>query len=217
MMRKLLAAAATTTWRASTLGMKTGDALSRYGMYKAIEAEPRTRITAGPVLSISHSNDLCKRLGASAQDIVEANYPEQKINQLGFAADSFAAVCSDQVFEHIECTPTEAVEEVWRVLKPGGLAIHTTCFLTPYHGSPDYSDIRNGDFWRFTPSGLARLHTRYSEVIVADGWGHPIEALVGFLGLTHMRVPEARWHPLNRLARLNRKSYASLVWVVARK
>jgi hypothetical protein len=78
-------------------------------------------------------------------------------------------------------------------------------------------DLNNGDFWRFTPSGLARLHKDYSEVFVADGWGNPLMPLVGLLGLTHMSVPEARWHPFNMLARANRTSYAFVVWVVARK
>ena len=217
MIRQLVSAIATSAWRVSTLGMTTGDTLSRFGMYAAIDAEPRARIAQGPVLSVSHSTALCKRLGSPGLEIVEANYPEQKINELRFPANTFSAVVSDQVFEHIECTPSEAVAEVYRVLKPGGLAIHTTCFMLPYHGSPNMDDVNNGDYWRFTPSGLARLHKGYGEVIMADGWGHPMLPLVGALGLTWMKVPVARWHPLNRLARMNRKSYASLVWVIARK
>ena len=104
-------------------------------------------------------------------------------------------------------------------MKPGGLAIHTTCFFTPYHGAGDFdfNDTANGDFWRFTQSGLGRLHKDYSEVIVADGWGNPLMPLLGGLGLVHMPVPDARWHPFNKLARMNRRSYAFVVWVVARK
>lgn len=210
-------AMARSTWQASTAGMTVGDHLSRYAMYKAIEAEPRARIGEGPVLSISHSLDLAHRLSTPGIEFVEANYPHQKINELSFNDNTFSAVVSDQVLEHVECTPTEAINEVWRVLKPGGLSIHTTCFLIPYHGSDAIDDLDNGDFWRFTPSGLARLHKRYSRIIAADGTGHPLESVFGFLGLTWMKVPEARWHPLHKLAMLNRKSYASTVWIIAQK
>jgi SAM-dependent methyltransferase len=197
--------------------MKTGDHVVRYSMYKALEAEPRCRILKGPVLSISHSTLLCKRLSTPGLEIIEANYPQHKINELRFPDNTFEAVVSDQVLEHIECSPVDAVREVHRVLRPGGLAIHTTCFLTPYHGSGRLDDTINGDFWRFTPSGLARLHKDYGELIVAEGWGNALMPLLGGLGLIHMPVPEAHWHPLNKLARMNRNSYAYVVWVVARK
>lgn len=217
MVRSALMAVARSAWKASSAGVTVGDALSRYAMYKAIEAEPGARIAEGPVLSISHSLNLARRLSAPGVDFVEANYPNQKINALQFDDNTFSAVVSDQVLEHVECTPTDAIDEVWRVLKPGGLSIHTTCFLIPYHGADRIDDLENGDFWRFTPSGLARLHKRYSEVIAANGAGHPLEPLFGYLGLGWMKVPEARWHPLNRLAMMNRRSYASTVWVIARK
>jgi SAM-dependent methyltransferase len=201
----------------SSIGLPKGDHIVRYSMYKALEAEPRAQITTGPVLSISHSTDLCRRLSAPGVDIIEANYPDQAINALNFPDDTFTAVISDQVLEHIECDPCAAAAEVHRVLKHGGLAIHTTCFVTPYHGSDQFDNLEHGDFWRFTPSGLARLHKKYSEIVVADGWGHPLMPILGGLGVLRMPVPDVAWHPLNWLARMNRKSYAFVVWVVARK
>jgi SAM-dependent methyltransferase len=186
-------------------------------MYVRLKAALKPGDLGEKVLSISHSKKLCHVLSADEARVVEANYPEERINRLSFASNTFSAVVSDQVLEHIECAPTEAVDEVKRVLRPGGLAIHTTCFLTPYHGSRDFSDLSNGDFWRFTPSGLARLHKDYSEILVADGWGNALMPVIGALGLTRMPVPEASWHPLNWLARANRPSYAFVVWVIARK
>lgn len=217
MIRSIISRASRSAWQLSTIGMQTRDTLVRYSMYKALEADPRCQISVGPVLSISHSTDLASRLSSKKLEIVEANYPDHKINDLRFPDNTFGAVVSDQVFEHVECSPVEAVGEVHRVLKPGGLAIHTTCFLTPYHGSGTPNDIINGDFWRFTPSGLERLHKDYREVIVADGWGNTLMPLLSGLGLIRMPIPEAPWHPLNKLARINRKSYAFVVWVVARK
>lgn len=217
MLRGLVSAGARGLWQASCLGLTKGAPLVRYAMYKQLQALFKNHSLGDNVLSVSHSTLLCELLGADKSKVVEANYPEQRINQLSFPDNTFSAVVSDQVFEHIECTPPQAVAEVWRVLRPGGLAVHTTCFMTPYHGSQDYSDISNGDYWRYTASGLARLHKDYSRVIEAAGWGNAMMPLVGGLGLNRMRVPEAHWHPLNKFALANRPSYAFVVWVVAQK
>ena len=45
---------------------------------------------------------------------------------------------------------------------------------------------------------------RANGLVVADGWGNTLMPLIGGLGLTRMPVPEAHWHPLNRIARMNR-------------
>jgi SAM-dependent methyltransferase len=217
MIRSILSCTAQAVWKASCIGCPPGETLDRYSMYRNLRCEFDGRDLGERVLSISHSKKLCEILGARERVIVEANYPEQSLHDLHFPSQSFTAVVSDQVFEHIACTPDDAVNEVYRVLEPGGLAVHTTCFLIPYHGANDHMDLVNGDFWRFTPSGLRRLHKRYSEVITANGWGHPLMPLLGGLGLLKMPVPETSWHPLNRLARLDRKSYAYTVWVVAKK
>jgi SAM-dependent methyltransferase len=186
-------------------------------MYKRIVDQTRGLNLGSEVLSISHSRLLCSRLGVLDRYIREANYPDVSLQDTRLPSNSCSAVVSDQVLEHISCLPNEAVAEVLRVLRPGGIAIHTTCFLTPYHGSVDFSDQSNGDYWRFTPSGLARLHKDYSRVIAADGWGNPFMSIVTAFGLGHVAVPELRWHPINMLARLDRRSYAFVVWVIAQK
>ena len=216
-MRALLGLTARWAWTAACFGLPKGAHITRYSMYKKLQTQVQSQDLGDRILSISHSNGLCRLLGANPNSIVEANYPEAPINHLPFQTESFSAVVSDQVLEHVECTPTEAVEEVWRVLLPGGIAIHTTCFLVPYHGSQDFSSISDGDFWRFTPSGLSRLHSKYSKVLAADGWGNAFMPVMGALGLTRMPIPDVSWHPLNWLARANRPSYAFSVWVVARK
>jgi SAM-dependent methyltransferase len=186
-------------------------------MYKKLGEQFAGHDLGDRVLSISHSRKLCTRLGAQESAILDANYPEHSLADLRFAANSFSAVVSDQVLEHIACPPEQAVAEVFRVLRPGGFAVHTTAFMMGYHGAADFSDLDNGDFWRFSPSGLMRLHARYAEVIAADGWGNVLIPLLGGLGLLWAPVPEASWHPFNKLARLNRPSYAWVVWIIARK
>jgi SAM-dependent methyltransferase len=141
--------------------------------------------------------------------VTEANYPDVNILNLPYPDESFDFVLSDQVYEHIEGNPQQATDECLRVLRPGGIMVHTTCFTVPYHGP--------GDYWRYTPEGLAYLCRNASRVIEASGWGNPFVPLVTFLGLTRSPVPTSRWHPMNRLATYRRHSYDFMVWVVAQK
>lgn len=198
-------------------GVKRGPMFQRYGMYLLLQEQCRGLDFGSEVLTISWSNGLGKLLGIDPAVMRPANYPEVSIHRTGLPDNSVSAVLSDQVFEHMSCLPSEAVAETYRILKPGGIAVHTTCFMTPYHGSQDFDDENDGDYWRYTASGLRRLHRGYSRVIAADTWGNPLVPVVTGLGLGFTGVPEAKWHPLNWLARLNRRSYGSMVWVVAQK
>ena len=114
------------------------DTVVRYTMYRRIEQVMAGRVFDGPVLSVSHSQHLCRLLGARDEQITNTAYPDSNLCQLPFADGQFAAVASDQVLEHIECSPQKAVDECYRVLRPGGVMAHTTCFMTPFHGDPRY-------------------------------------------------------------------------------
>ena len=61
----------------------------------------------------------------------------------------FDLIISHDVFEHI-AKPWDAGKEITRLLKPGGITVHTTLFSWRYHPCPI-------DYWRFTPEGLAAL------------------------------------------------------------
>ena len=101
-------------------------------------------IRGGRVLSISHSAKLCDILGLQPTEVVEANYPDYNMISLDFPNESFDFVVSDQVLEHVEGNPQQAIDECWRVLRPGGIVVHTTCFINPIHDEPN-------DYWHFTP------------------------------------------------------------------
>lgn len=204
-------------WSLSIAGCKQGDHIVRYEMYNRIQETARALDVSGKVLSISNSGHLCRLMGVKSEQIFDASYPEYDIARLDLPDNSYDLVVSDQVFEHIECDPRQAVNETYRVLKPGGIAVHTTCFLTPFHGDQKFGVPGGGDYWRYTHHGLRLLHDKYSRVIAADGWGNPMMPVVNALGLTRMPIPEARWHPLNKLARLDWPSYHYVVWVVAQK
>lgn len=96
------------------------------------------------------------------------------------------------------------------MLKAGGRMLHTTCFMTAYHGGGGL-----GDDWRFSPEGLALLCSDADEVM-DRGIGHPLPNLLNsWIG--HVPVPIARWHPLTKVAELDSRGHAALVWVHATK
>lgn len=198
-------------WLGSTVGFARGPHITRYAMYARLRAiGPTLPKREGRVLSIGDSTNLVDLLDLRATEVVEANYPEHNILSLRFENDAFDFVLSDQVLEHVEGSPQQAIDECHRVLRPGGIAVHTTCFINPVHGSP-------GDFWRFTPDALALLHRGWSERLEASGWGNFEAWKFIRTGLRVAGIPHAKWHPLHRLATRNDPLWPIVTWVIARK
>jgi SAM-dependent methyltransferase len=189
-----------------------GHGILRYRMYERLgEIGAALSVkTGGNALSISHSRHLAPIMGVQPATWVDANFPEQDILNLGFADEQFDWVFSDQVLEHVAGSPQAAIDQSLRVLKPGGIAVHTTAFIVPLHDKP-------GDFWRFTPQALTLLCGGFSEVIASEGWGNPLIWPFAAFGLAQVKVPETRWHPINALARHNNTDWPICTWVVARK
>ena len=79
---------------------------------------------------------------------------------LRFDDGSFEVVLATAVLEHLH-TPQQAINEMYRVLKPGGSVILTTRFIFPLHNIP-------GDYWRFTRYGLERLFRDFKHVEVIE-------------------------------------------------
>ncbi|MBK7642328.1 MAG: class I SAM-dependent methyltransferase [Planctomycetes bacterium] len=69
--------------------------------------------------------------------------------RLPFADASFETVLSTEVLEHV-LSPRAVVEEMARVLKPGGRLLVTVPFMQPLHEIPS-------DFYRYTPFALRRM------------------------------------------------------------
>lgn len=198
-------------WRASVIGLPRGPHLTRYFMYERLRAIVSTLpMRGGNILAIGHSNHLAVVLGLPTEGIVTANYPRHNILHLGFPDAAFDFVLSDQVLEHVEGDPFQAIRECHRVLRPGGIAVHTTCFINPIHGHPK-------DFWRFTPDALALLHHEWSEIIEVGGWGNLAVWSAVRDGIRYMGVPHAHWHPLHRMAVRNDPAWPISTWIVARK
>jgi SAM-dependent methyltransferase len=196
--------------RLSMIGTQRGPHITRYYMYHRLSRFRVIKQRNAKVLSISHSVQLCTILGFDHSQIIEANYPDYDILGLPFQDNEFDYVVSDQVLEHVQGDPQQAIDETFRVLKPGGTAIHTTCFINPIHGAPN-------DYWRFTPYALTLLCKRFSKIVEVDGWGNPLVWVVVWLGLRFEGIPESRWHPLHKLATYHDPIWPIITWVIAQK
>eukprot|EP00178_Gracilaria_changii_P017655 TRINITY_DN5033_c0_g1_i1.p1 TRINITY_DN5033_c0_g1~~TRINITY_DN5033_c0_g1_i1.p1 ORF type:complete len:297 (+),score=55.47 TRINITY_DN5033_c0_g1_i1:327-1217(+) len=100
--------------------------------------------------------------------ISETQYPNVDIHDTKLASNSFDIIGADQVMEHI-AFPHLAVLEMHRLLRPGGIAIVTSCAYNPVHGRNMFFD-----FWRFMRDGLVALSLPFQGGILQCGtWGSP--------------------------------------------
>lgn len=88
---------------------------------------------------------------------------------LPVASDTFDAFVCHQVLEHLP-DPKRAVEEAYRIVKPGGIVIISTPFYFPFHGSPN-------DYQRWTQPGLRVLLAKFEAFDEGVYFG-PVAALL---------------------------------------
>jgi SAM-dependent methyltransferase len=73
-------------------------------------------------------------------------------------SESIDTAIATEVLEHCY-EPARAVNELHRVLRPGGLCLLTTRFIHPFHPDPH-------DYFRFTHEGLEHLFRGFSTTTV---------------------------------------------------
>lgn len=186
--------------------------ITRLRMYKSLEGifkefdDKQKRC-----LSISGSVPLIRHMGLKAARVDDAQYPDYNILNLSFDDGEFDFCASDQVMEHVEGNPFDAVKESVRVLRDDGLVVHTTCFINPVHFGPK-------DLWRFSPEGLEVLvKSAGCEVELSGGWGNREAWAYMGLGFRKRGIPNNEENPIYRLAMENDTSVPITTWVVARK
>ena len=109
---------------------------------------------------------------------------------LPFASSSFDLILCTEMLEHT-LDPQQIVDEIWRVLRPGGRVLLTTRFIFPLHDVP-------GDYYRFTNYALAHLFRRWASARV-----EPEATTLETLGILLHRLAiqgEFRAHRAARLA-----------------
>jgi len=189
-----------------------GPDLLRYTMYRRLlplmAALAKETPGSGRALCISGGGHLVRPFAERGWEIVDTQFPRVDWERLPFDDQSFDLVLSDQVLEHVG-DPFRCATEARRVIRPGGLQVHTTCLLNPIHGSP-------GDNWRFTPNGLRLLFSRESEIAVG-GWGNPLAPFIWFLPAVLFRpTPTNPRHPYNWLATWSVERWPITTWYVGR-
>lgn len=73
---------------------------------------------------------------------------------------SYDLVLFTEVLEHLH-SPQKAIDEIERILRPGGLVLLTTRFIFPLHSSPI-------DYFRYTKYGLRHLMRNFEIVELSD-------------------------------------------------
>ena len=110
--------------------------------------------------------------------------------QLPFAPETFLRIECDAVLEHVR-DPEQVLQELTRVLQPGGYLHLVTPFCHPFHEYPR-------DYRRFTLDGLKQLAGR-ELVVVAEGWrtGPTATMLVFLLEYVKLWLPWRAWRILS--------------------
>lgn len=182
--------------------------LIRYHMYRSIEKAIKHFDVSGVGLTIADWRPIIGTMFDNV-DFYNLKFPDYDIQNLDKIPDNSVDVFySDMVLEHIE-EPQKAIDESYRILKPGGLAIHTTVFMMPYHPSP--IDLR-----RFSPPMLERLHKNYSKVITG-GNGNWRSMMAVALRLSRLPVSYPFGNIFSWLLSGENPKYMITTWSVAQK
>jgi len=78
------------------------------------------------------------------------------LHDIKWQSEYFDTVLAIEVLHYLY-NPQKAINEMFRVLKPGGKLIMSVRFILPY-------DVREKDYYRFTPDSLSYLLRKFKQV-----------------------------------------------------
>jgi SAM-dependent methyltransferase len=106
---------------------------------------------------------------------------------LGIGSETFDAIVCTEVLEHLP-EPRRAIDEMFRVLRPGGSLLLTTRFLFPIHDAPH-------DYFRYTKYGLRHLLQQF-EIVELEEETDAVGTLAVLTQRLGMQAETLRWTPL---------------------
>jgi len=109
---------------------------------------------------------------------------------LGIRDAVFPVVLCTEVLEHLP-EPQRAIDEMFRVLEPGGTLLLTTRFLFPIHDAPH-------DYFRYTKYGLRHLLRRF-EIMELQEETDSVGTLAVLLQRLGMQARTLNWTPARGL------------------
>ena len=80
------------------------------------------------------------------------------LHDIDLPADSVGTALCFDTLEHVEY-PRRAMEEMHRIVKPGGMAVISSVMKFPIHDYPY-------DYWRFTPEAFKSLLKPFTQIFV---------------------------------------------------
>ena len=106
---------------------------------------------------------------------------------LGIRDGAFPVILCTEVLEHLP-EPQRAIDEMYRVLEPGGTLLLTTRFLFPIHDAPH-------DYFRYTKYGLRHLLRRF-EILELHEETDSVGTIAVLLQRLGMQARTLNWTPM---------------------
>jgi hypothetical protein len=187
--------------------------LLRHAMY--VRLRNRLKELDGPrhkCLTIGGSIALARICGLEGgSTLLNAEDPANTLSDLPFPDNEFDSCLSDQIIGIVARDPYKNFAETVRVLKPGGIGIHTSRFVNPDIGKPDPN-------LGIPPNGLRVLAEACgAQILECEGWGNWDAWKLVQLGFRATMIPMEPEHPLYKLAMRNDPNIPITTWIVVRK